>query len=124
MPSTMIMLLILTYVEVGIAIGLQELGCTPQASTAFSRRGPFRHVVLQCLLWPLLFLVVKSANFFEKILKLTITICVVFFAQKYAVAWLLPKMGLWAWLPTCVGGVLVVLSVFAFLRMPGFRPQF
>ena len=120
----MIILFVLTYLEIGIAIGLQELGCAPQGKNAYSRRAPFFHVVLQCLLWPIIYLIVRSNNLFEKIVKLIITIIAVYFAQKYALAWLTPHLDYWVWGPMVVGGVLLVLGIFGFLRMPGFRPQF
>ena len=118
-------LFILTYLEIGVAIGLQELGCAPQGRSAYSRRGPFTHIFLQCLFWPLFFIVVRSTAWFEKIAKLVVVALAVFFAQKYALPYLTPHLGQWwALLPLVIGAILLVLGLFAFLRMPGFRPQF
>lgn len=118
-------LFILTYVEIGLAIGLLELGCSPNGGSLYSGRGPFWHILLECILWPFFFLVVRSTAWFEKIAKLVIVACVVFFAQKYALTWLTAQLGQWwAFLPLAVGAILLVLALFAFLRMPGFRPQF
>ena len=117
-------LFILTYLEIGVGIGLQELGCSPQGK-AYSRRGPFFHIFLLCLFWPLFFIVVRSHAWFEKIVKLVIVAIAVFFAQKYALPWLTAQLGQWwALLPLAAGAILLVLGLFAFLRMPGFKPQF
>ena len=125
LQNTFLQLVILTYLEIGICIGLQELGCAPGGDTAYSRRGPFRHVLLQCILWPLLFLVVKSTDLFEKIWKLCIVVGVLFFVQKYALPLAITQVGsLWALVPTLICGIIFCLGLFAFLRMPGFRPQF
>lgn len=120
----MLLILLLTYLEIGIAIGLQELGCSPHDATAFSRRSPFRHVVLQCILWPLLYLIVRPESWFEKIIKLTVIICILIYAQKLVFPWVTVQMGQWAFIPTAIAGILAALGLFAFLRMPGFKPKF
>lgn len=123
----MLKLLILTYLEIGLCIGLQELGCAPNGPTAYSRRGPFFHIILQCIFWPLMYLVFRPDSWFEKLVKLAIIACLMVYTQQFALPWIASKMGQisqWAIVPTAIAGTLVVLFLFSILRMPGFKPKF
>lgn len=115
---------IMTYLIIGIVIGVLEIGGPEYIKCKLCRTHPVLYLIEQIFLWPLFYIIINRVFVLQKIIKIIIIFNLIYFIEKGILYFISQYTGtILSAIITFIVMYFVTLLLFGIFRMPGFGQE-